>query len=106
MTDLLLATVAVVLLVALALAVLAALTLVPFLVTLQLAERRRFSLFRWGAVSLAGSVFGLVVALLVLRGGSSPGVAAAVLLPILAAPLLLVLLPPEDPLGGRAGRHS
>lgn len=48
MTDLLLATLTLVVLVAGALAVLAALTVVPFVVTLQLAEARHFSLFRWG----------------------------------------------------------
>lgn len=105
MADLLLATAAVVLLVAFGLAVLALLTLVPFLLTLQLAERRRFSLFRWGAISLAGSVFGLVVVLLVLRSGGSGALAAVGLLPILAGPVLL-LAPPTGRLGGRAGRHE
>ena len=104
MTDLLLATLALVVLVAVALAVLAALTVIPFVVTLQLAEARRFSLFRWGAISLAGSVFGLLVALAVLRG-DGPTALAAVGLPIVAGPALLLLLPTRDPLGGRAGRH-
>ena len=105
MTDLLLATLTLVGLVAGALAVLAALTVVPFVVTLQLAEARQFSLFRWGVISLAGSVFGLLAALLVLRGDGSPALAAVGLLPIVAGPVLLLLLPPRDALGGPAGRH-
>ena len=106
MSDLLLATLTLVVLVAVALAVLAALTVIPFFMTLQLAEARHFSLFRWGAISLAGSVFGLLVALVVLRGDVPPSLAAVVLLPILAAPALLLLLPPRNRLGGRAGRHQ
>lgn len=106
MTDLLLAAVALTALVAVGLAVLAALTVVPFMVSLQLAEARRFSPTRWGTLALAGSVFGLAVAALILRADSPTALAAVGLLPMLACPALLKLLPPGDPLGGRTGRHT
>ncbi len=108
MLDLLLAAIVLPLLVAVALAALAGLTLVPFVVALELAERRRFSTTRWGAVSLAASVLGLGFALLVLRSDSVPPAVAlpGVLLTWLAPVLLRVLGPAGTALGGRAGAHE
>ena len=108
MGDLLLAALVFPLLVALAVALLAALTLVPFLVALQMADARRFSTARWGAVTIVASLLGLALALLVARSDSLP--ALAVLIPLAvtwAGPAALRLLTGEEELvGGRAGRHE
>ena len=106
MLDLLAVTAAFTALVAAGLALLAAVTLVPFVVTLQLADARRFSPTRWGAASLAGSVLGLALALLIVRSDRPTALVAVGLLPALAGPALLKLLPTGAPLGGRAGRHQ
>lgn len=96
------------LLVALALAVLLALTVVPFVLACDMAERRRFSVARWGAVALAGSALGLSVALLAWRRTDLPTL--LVLLPLAltwTGPALLWLLEgTEERLGGRRGAHE
>ena len=66
MLDLLGATLAVTVLVALGLAMLSSVTLLPFFVTLQRADALRFSTARWGAVSLVGSLLSVAWVLLVL----------------------------------------
>lgn len=108
MLDLLLAAVAFPLIVAVALALLAAVTLVPFVVALQMADSRRFSTTRWGAVALLGSGVGLLLALVFYRSESVPS--AAALLPLVitwAGPGALWLLTGEEAvLGGRAGAHE
>lgn len=108
MADLLLAVGASVVLVALAMALLSAVTLAPFVVALQLAERRRFSTARWGALTLAGSVVGLVLVLLLVRSDRLP--TAVALLPLLltwSGPAVLWLLAGDEvAVGGRAGRHE
>lgn len=108
MIDLLLAAVTFPLLVALALAALAAVTLVPFVMALQMADARAFSAARWGAVALVGSVAGLLLALLFYRSDRIPTPAA--LLPLTftwAGPGLLWLLTgSETRVGGRAGAHE
>lgn len=108
MLDLLLAAVSLSLICALGLALLAAVTLAPFVVALQMADARAFSAARWGTVTLAGSLLGLAVALLVYRSGSLANIAA--LLPLLltwAGPGALWLLSGEEALiGGRAGAHE
>ena len=108
MTDLVLAAIAFPLIVAVGLALLAALTLVPFVLALQMAEARSFSTTRWGAIALAGSVVGLLLALVLYRADRVPTVAA--LLPLVLAltgPGLLWLLTGEEALvGGRAGAHE
>lgn len=106
MLDLLAATVTFTALVAAGLAVLAAVTLVPFVVTLQLADARRFAPARWGALSLAGSVLGLAVALLIARSDLPTALVPVGLLPALAGPALLSLLSGGQAVGGRAGRHQ
>lgn len=108
MTDLVLAAVAFPLIVAAGLAVLAALTLAPFVVALQMADARSFSATRWGVVALAGSVLGLLLALVFSRSDRIPSLAA--LLPLTftwAGPgLLWMLTGSEQLVGGRAGAHE
>jgi hypothetical protein len=106
--DLVLAAIVFPLIVALGLALLAAVTLVPFVLALQMAEARSFSPTRWGAVALAGSVVGLLLALVLYRSDRIASVAA--LLPLtlaLTGPGLLWLLSGEEALvGGRSGAHE
>jgi predicted membrane protein len=106
--DLLLAAVTFPLLLAVGLVALAALTLAPFVVALQMADARRFSSTRWGAVALAGSVVGLLLALVFYRSDRIP--TAAALLPLTftwAGPGLLWLLTGEEAaVGGRSGAHE
>lgn len=108
MIDLLLAAVAFPLVLAVGLAALAAMTLAPFVVALQMAESRSFSTTRWGLVALTGSVVGLLLALVFYRSDRIPGPAA--LLPLTftwAGPGLLWLLTGSEALvGGRAGAHE
>ena len=108
MIDLLLAVVWTALLVTVALAVLSAVTLSPFVVGLQMAEARRFSTARWGALTLAGVGVALLLALVLLRGDRVATPVA--LLPLLLAwggPTALWLLGEQDTaVGGRAGRHE
>ena len=70
MSELLLAVVWTALLVVVALALLSAVTLAPFVVGLQMAEARRFSTARWGALTLAGVGVAMMLALVLLRGGA------------------------------------
>lgn len=108
MIDLLLAAVTFPLILAAGLAVLAALTLVPFVVALQMADSRSFSSTRWGAVALAGSLLGLLLALVFYRSDRIPGPAA--LLPLTftwtGPGLLWLLTGSEAVLGGRSGGHE
>ena len=106
MLDLLGATLAVTLIVALGLVLLAAITLLPFFVTLQRADALRFSTARWGAVSLVGSLLAVAFALLVLRSDRS-ALLAVLGLPLAGlGPLLLALFEGGERVGGRAGRHE
>ena len=108
MLDLLLAALAFPLLVALGLALLSLVTLVPFVLALQMADIRGFSSTRWGAVSLTGSLVALGLLLVFYRSDTIP--TAAALLPLLlsfAGPAGLWLLTGEEAeVGGRAGRHE
>ena len=108
MIDLLFAAIGFPLLVALGLVLLAAVTLVPFVVALRMADDRDFSTTRWGVVALAGSLLGLLLALVVHRSERIPDLAA--LLPLLltwTGPGLLWLLSGEESvIGGRAGAHE
>lgn len=108
MIDLLLAALGFPLLVTVALALLASVTLVPFVVALRMADERAFSTTRWGAVALAGCAVGLLLALYVFRSDRVSGLAA--LLPLVvtwAGPAALWLLSGEEAaVGGRAGAHE
>ena len=96
------------LIVALVLALLSAVTLVPFVLALRMADDRCFSTTRWGAVALAGSAVGLLLALVLHRSDRVPDLAA--LLPLIltwTGPGALWLLTGEEAgLGGRAGAHE
>ena len=104
MLDAVVAAVVVALLVAAGLAVLYAVTVVPFLVTVDLAERRGCSTGRWAGLSLA--------AVLVAAGLALAGLLAGAPRPLLLLVLGLAFLPAgvlalrSDTLGGRAGRHE
>jgi hypothetical protein len=106
--DLLLAAIVFPLLVAVGLALLALVTLVPFVLALQMAESRGFSTARWGTVALAGSLLALVLALIFLRSDTIAAPAAALPLVLAAAgPAALWLLTgDESGLGGRTGQHE
>ena len=107
MTDALLATGAALLLAAVMLAVLGALTLVPFVVTVGLAERRSCGTARWGMVSAACSSVGLGAAVVALRHGLGLPVAALGAAATWAAPLALLLLGSGGGrLAGVRGRHE
>jgi membrane associated rhomboid family serine protease len=106
--DLLLAAIGFPLIVAVALALLSAVTLVPFVLALQMAETRAFSTARWGAIALVGSLVGLLLMLLFYRSDRIPTLAS--LLPLVftwTGPGLLWLLTGEEALvGGRSGAHE
>jgi hypothetical protein len=106
--DLLLAAVVFPLIVAIVLALLALVTLVPFVVALQMAEQRGFSTARWGAVAMVASLLALLGALLLLRSDSIATPAAALPLVFAAAGpgALWVLSSDQTGIGGRAGRHE
>ena len=108
MGDLLLAALLFPLLVAVAVALLAAFTLLPFVVALQMADARRFSTARWGAFAIVASLIGLGLALLVARSDTLPSVGVVIPLAVTwAGPAALWLLTGEEELvGGRAGRHE
>ena len=93
-------------LVALALTVLYAVTVLPFLLTLSAAERGGLSTGRWAGVSVLAVLAALGAALLVLRAGGGELLAALALglafLPVAAAHLLAG----DERWGGRAGRHE
>jgi len=89
------------------LAVGAALTAVPFVVAVDMAERRRFSATRWGGVQLALLVLAALVFLVGWRHGHLLllGVPAALLCWL--TPLVVSLLSTDDgPLGGYQGAHE
>ena len=107
MVDLLVATVAFVVVAAVLLLALVVVTVLPLYVALQMADSRRFSTARWAAVSAVGILGGLGYAY-VLHRGDSPK-----LLPLL--PLILTWVGPaalflldgaQARVGGRAGRHE
>ena len=103
MVDALLAAVVVAGLLAGALALLYAVTVLPFLLTVGAAERRGLSTGRWSAVSLAAVLLALALALLAWRAGLGRPLQAAPLL-LGFAPLLAVASGAFA--GGRAGRHE
>lgn len=104
MIDLLAATVAFTAVVALGLAVLALLTLVPFVLALRLAEQRGVDPARGGAAALLGSVLGVGLVLLALR---SSLVLLVIAVPLaFAGVLALTLLSDDSRLRGRVGRHQ
>ena len=108
MGDYLLAVIGFPLLVALAVALLAGVTLAPWVVAMRMADDRAFSTTRWGTAALLASLAGLLLVLLLWRSDRADGV--AVLLPLVvtwAGPGALWLLTGEEAvIGGRAGAHE
>lgn len=104
MGDVLAAVVVVALLGAVGLSLLVAVTVVPFVVTLQRAERRGLSPVRAGALALVTSLLGpAVAALLAVRTAAPLAVAALPLLLVAAGPSLVAVAPRWL---GRRGRHE
>jgi hypothetical protein len=102
--DALVAAVVVALLVAVGLAALYAVTVLPFLVTVDLAERRGCSTGRWAGLSLVAVVVAVGLALLGLLAGAPRPL--LVLVPVVAFSPAVVLALRSESLGGRAGRHE
>ncbi|MCU1673052.1 MAG: hypothetical protein JWN77_1165 [Frankiales bacterium] len=107
MVDVLVATVAFVVVLAVLLVGLVLVTVAPVYAALQMAETRGFSTFRWALVSAAAVLVGLGAAY-VLRGHDVPKLLP--LLPLVltwTGSLLLWLLDASQTrLGGRAGLHE
>ena len=102
MLDALVAAVVVAALVAVALAALYAVTVVPFLVTVDLAERRGGSTGRWAGLALAAVLAGVGLAAAGVLAGR-PVLVLALALGFVPA-VVLALRP--DLLGDPAGRHE
>ena len=102
MLDAVVAAVVVAALVAVALAALYAVTVVPFLVTVDLAERRGGSTGRWAGLALGAVLAGVGLAAAGLLAGR-PVLVLALALGFVPA-VVLALRP--DLLGGPAGRHE
>ncbi len=106
MWDLVAATAAFTLIVAVGAAVAIAVTALPWLRAVEMAQSRQFSTARWGILSLAFSGCGLLLAALLARALPA-GFAVLGLALCWAAPGVLWMLEPgQTMLGGRVGRHS
>ena len=107
MVGLLVATVTFTVIVVVALALLAAVTVVPLFVTLQMADARRFSTFRWGAVSAVAVVVGLGAAYLLHKHDVARLISVLPLVLTWGGPAGLWLLEDgQTRVGGRAGLHE
>ena len=105
MLDAVVAALAVAVLVATGLALLYAVTVVPFLLAVGRAERQGFAVGRWATAAIVAVVLALALAALVRRAGLGAGW----LLPPLALaflPAAAVTSPLGQRWGGRAGRHE
>lgn len=78
-------------------------TVLPFVVGVDMAERRRFSPRRWGAICLAGVLAGVACAWLLRSAGP---LALGALLLGWAPPAALAVLGPGAALGGEPGAHE
>lgn len=106
MLDTLVAAAAFTLAVAVGLAVLYAVTVLPFVLAASMAERRGFSTGRWGGLALAGVLAALVLAVLARHAGAPRALQVAPLALAFAAPAALLLIQGTERAGGRAGRHE
>lgn len=104
MTDALLAAGVFALLVALACAVLYGLTVVPFLLAVDLAERRGRSTGWWAGFALGAVLLAVVLALVAWRTGGGPFAVLAAL--AVAFVPVGVVLTRGDRTGPEAGRHE
>jgi hypothetical protein len=107
-SDLVVSFVIVVVLLAVVLAGLVAITVVPAVLTVQLAERRGFDLFRWGCVGTSFALVGTALAVLAGAGKTSaPAWSAVIPLALTWAGPFLVsqVARGDEALGGRPGAH-
>ena len=94
------------LVVAAGLAVLYALTVVPVVLALSMAERRDFPEGRWAAVAVLGVLVALALALGLRRADVGAVLQVVPLGAAFLGPALLWVLEPGQRIGGRAGRHE
>jgi hypothetical protein len=107
MGGLLVATVTFTLIVIVVLALLVAVTVLPAFVALQMADSRRFSTGRWGALSMVTVALGLASAYLLHKHDVSRILVVLPLFLTWAAPAGLWLLETgQTRIGGRAGLHE
>ncbi|MCW2586189.1 MAG: hypothetical protein JWN55_1705 [Frankiales bacterium] len=107
MTALLGSLLVVVLLAVVALALLVAFTVVPFVAATDMAERRGFSTGRWGGLALLGIALAAVGGYVVHAQGWSLVLWLPVVLLPWSVPALLALMDAaQSHLGGRAGTHE
>lgn len=107
MLDLLAAATAFTAVIAVVAVVVTGLTVVPFVVSMSMAERRGFVATRWGTVALAGVGAGVVLAYALSKTGLPRPVALLPLVLCWLGPAALWLLDgSEDLIGGRPGRHE
>jgi hypothetical protein len=107
MGGLLVATVTFTAIVAVSLAVLVAVSVLPLFVTLQMADSRRFSTFRWGAASSIAVLGGLGGAYLLHEHDVARLLTVLPMVLTWAGPAALWLLEEgQTRLGGRAGLHE
>lgn len=85
---------------------LVAVTVVPFVLALHLADRRGMPPSRWGAVTLVAVLLGLAGAFLVRRSTLPTVLALGPLLFGYVGPALVALTSPASALAGRVGRHQ
>ena len=94
---------------ALGAALLASITALPFVVALDMADRRSFSSARWGLVQVSSLALTAVALFGAVRKHTSPWAVVLIVLAAMVAwlpPLVLSLLSGREELGGRAGAHE
>lgn len=107
MTSMVLSVVVAVLLAAVATAGLLAVTLAPYVTTVNLAERHGYGPVRWAVASVASVLVGLTGLAVGLRADLALGVLAGAAAATWAAPVALVLLGgAPGRLAGARGRHE
>ena len=107
MVDLLLATVSIALIVVVVGAAALAVTVVPFVLSVDMAERRRLSTVRAGTFSLVAIVLGLLGALVVYRGDRPTVLVLVPLVLTWAGPMAMTMLEEgQVRIGGRPGAHE
>lgn len=107
MTDVLLTTLVLCLVVAVACLLGFLLLVVPFVLTVDQAERRGFASFRWGAASSVGGLLMLALTYLVLtHDWSKLLLLPVVLFPWIAFTAVSLLAPEDRRFGGLVGAHQ
>lgn len=106
MIDYLLAAAVFTLAVAVGLLVLVAVTVVPFVLALQVADRRGLAVARWGTLTLGAVLLALAGAFLVRRSSLPTVVKLGPLAFGYVGPALAALISPGSTLAGRPGRHQ